>query len=104
MTTKLKIPSLFAGKAWQQVLSRDARADGQFVYAGNLGDNTLSVISVETQKVVATVTGFKEPRQAIVFTHDGTLAYVLNEDLSVAKVDRASNRVIGTLAAPARSL
>jgi len=29
---------------------------------------------------------------------------VLNEDLSVAKVDQASNRVVGTLAAPARSL
>ena len=62
------------------------------------------MISVATQKVVATITGFKEPRQAIVFTRDGTLAYVLNEDLSVAKVDRASNRVVGTLAAPARSL
>ena len=30
---KVKVPSLFAGKAWQQVLARDARADGQFVYA-----------------------------------------------------------------------
>ena len=30
---KLKVPSLFAGKAWQQVLARDAQADGQFVYA-----------------------------------------------------------------------
>ncbi len=28
-----KIPSVFAGKAWQQVLARDAAADGQFVYA-----------------------------------------------------------------------
>lgn len=26
-------PSVFAGKAWQQVLARDASADGQFVYA-----------------------------------------------------------------------
>ncbi len=26
-------PSLFPGKAWQQVLARDAAADGQFVYA-----------------------------------------------------------------------
>ena len=31
--SKLKVPSLFAGKAWQQVLARDARADGQFFYA-----------------------------------------------------------------------
>ncbi len=27
------VPSVFAGKAWQQVLARDAKADGQFVYA-----------------------------------------------------------------------
>jgi YVTN family beta-propeller protein len=74
--------------------------DGKFVYAGNLGDNSVSVISVDTQKVVATITGFKEPRQAIVFTRDGKLAYVLNEDLSVAKVDLASHRIVGTLAAP----
>jgi AraC family transcriptional regulator of adaptative response/methylated-DNA-[protein]-cysteine methyltransferase len=34
MTTHApKVPSLFAGKAWQQVLSRDPKADGQFVYA-----------------------------------------------------------------------
>ena len=26
-------PPVFAGKAWQQVLARDSRADGQFVYA-----------------------------------------------------------------------
>ncbi len=32
-TPKLAIPSVFAGKAWQQVLARDARADGQFFYA-----------------------------------------------------------------------
>jgi YVTN family beta-propeller protein len=75
--------------------------DGKFVYAGNLGDNSVSVISVDTQKVVATIFGFKEPRQAIVFTRDGKLAYVLNEDLSVAKVDLAIHRVVGTLAAPA---
>src|SRR5271154_310598 len=27
------VPSYFPGKQWQQVLGRDARADGQFVYA-----------------------------------------------------------------------
>src|ERR1700679_3954745 len=30
---KASVPSVFAGKAWQQVLARDACADGQFVYA-----------------------------------------------------------------------
>jgi AraC family transcriptional regulator of adaptative response/methylated-DNA-[protein]-cysteine methyltransferase len=33
MSSSSKVPSLFAGKAWQQVLARDASADGQFVYA-----------------------------------------------------------------------
>ena len=31
--SKVVVPSLFPGKAWQQVLERDARADGQFYYA-----------------------------------------------------------------------
>ena len=32
-SAKVEVPSLFAGKAWQQVLERDGRADGQFFYA-----------------------------------------------------------------------
>jgi AraC family transcriptional regulator of adaptative response/methylated-DNA-[protein]-cysteine methyltransferase len=32
-TKPFAAPAVFAGKAWQQVLARDARADGQFVYA-----------------------------------------------------------------------
>ena len=32
-TNPQQTPSLFPGKAWQQVLARDAAADGQFVYA-----------------------------------------------------------------------
>jgi AraC family transcriptional regulator of adaptative response/methylated-DNA-[protein]-cysteine methyltransferase len=30
---RLAVPSLFPGRQWQQVLARDARADGQFFYA-----------------------------------------------------------------------
>jgi AraC family transcriptional regulator of adaptative response/methylated-DNA-[protein]-cysteine methyltransferase len=33
MATRNSTPSVFAGRAWQQVLARDAAADGQFVYA-----------------------------------------------------------------------
>lgn len=33
MSAKVEVPSLFPGKAWQQVLERDARADGVFFYA-----------------------------------------------------------------------
>jgi AraC family transcriptional regulator of adaptative response/methylated-DNA-[protein]-cysteine methyltransferase len=32
-TTPKSAPAVFAGRAWQQVLARDASADGQFVYA-----------------------------------------------------------------------
>jgi AraC family transcriptional regulator of adaptative response/methylated-DNA-[protein]-cysteine methyltransferase len=32
-SNKIKVPALFAGKAWQQVLARDESADGQFFYA-----------------------------------------------------------------------
>jgi AraC family transcriptional regulator of adaptative response/methylated-DNA-[protein]-cysteine methyltransferase len=31
--TPVAVPSLFPGRQWQQVLARDARADGQFFYA-----------------------------------------------------------------------
>jgi AraC family transcriptional regulator, regulatory protein of adaptative response / methylated-DNA-[protein]-cysteine methyltransferase len=32
-TSAMAVPSYFPGKQWQQVLERDARADGQFVFA-----------------------------------------------------------------------
>ncbi|MDR3481440.1 MAG: beta-propeller fold lactonase family protein [Burkholderiaceae bacterium] len=71
--------------------------DEHALYAGNLADNTLSVISLPSQKVSATISGFKEPRQAIVFTRDSKTAYVLNEDLSIAKVDLSSNKLVETI-------
>jgi len=78
--------------------------DGRFVYAGNLADNSVSVIDASTLKVVATIEGFKQPRQAIVFTRDGKFAYVLNQDLSIAQVDRGAQRVVSHIAAPAPAL
>ncbi len=33
MKSDVVVPSYFPGKQWQQVLGRDASADGQFVYA-----------------------------------------------------------------------
>jgi DNA-binding beta-propeller fold protein YncE len=55
------------------------------------------VIDTATRKVVATVTGLNEPRQAIVFSADNTTVYALNRDLSVAVIDRASNAVTTTM-------
>ena len=74
-------------------------ADGRFLYSGNLKGNSLSVIDTATAKVVATITGLNEPRQAIVFSKDGQRVFVLNRDLSIAVVDRATNAVVRTFRA-----
>lgn len=42
------------------------------------------------------------PSHAIEFSRDVKLAYVLNEDLSVAQVDRASQQIVQHLTAPAK--
>ncbi|MGE7761525.1 beta-propeller fold lactonase family protein [Peribacillus sp. NPDC097895] len=61
--------------------------DDKLLFASNKADNTIDVINVADHRVVKTIGGFKEPRQAIVFSHDGDQAYVLNRDLSIARVD-----------------
>ncbi|MGE7905831.1 beta-propeller fold lactonase family protein [Peribacillus sp. NPDC094092] len=61
--------------------------DDKLLFASNKADNTIDVINVADRRVVKTIGGFKEPRQAIVFSHDGDQAYVLNRDLSIALVD-----------------
>lgn len=73
--------------------------DEHALYSGNLADNSLSVVALPAQQVSATVSGLKEPRQAIVFTHDSKNAYVLNVDLSLSKVDLATNTVVETISA-----
>ncbi|PRC93415.1 YncE family protein [Solimicrobium silvestre] len=67
--------------------------DGKFLYSGNLADNSLTVISLPSEHVVASVDGLKQPRQAIVFSHNSKLAYVLNEDLSVAIINLDNNKI-----------
>ena len=56
------------------------------------------VASIEAA-CAGTLAGFKQPRQAIVFTRDAKTAYVLNEDLSISKVERAGQRIVATVAA-----
>ena len=75
--------------------------DGRQIYTGNLADNTVSVIDVASLQVVATISGFRQPRQAIVFTRDGKLAYVLNEDLSLSIVNRQTQQLLTSISAPA---
>ncbi|MDI3195952.1 beta-propeller fold lactonase family protein, partial [Pseudarthrobacter sp. AL07] len=61
--------------------------DGRLLFASNKADNTIDVINVTKNTVVKTLEGFKEPRQAIVFSQGQDRAYVLNRDLSVARVN-----------------
>lgn len=71
--------------------------DGGFIYSGNLIDNSVSVIDAKKLSVITTITGFDHPRQALVFTRDNKYAYVLNQDLSLSKVERAIQKIIDTL-------
>ena len=46
--------------------------DGTLLFASNKADNTIDVIDATENTVVKTLKGFKEPRQAIVFSSDTT--------------------------------
>lgn len=61
--------------------------DGKLLLASNKVDNTISVINAVNNTVVKTLGGFEEPRQAIVFNRGQSRAYVLNKDLSVARLN-----------------
>jgi YVTN family beta-propeller protein len=67
--------------------------DGRRVYSGDKLDNTLTIIDTNNNKPIGKITGFNEPRQAIVFGHQGAIAYVLNKDLSVSVVDIQSRKI-----------
>ena len=71
--------------------------DGRRLYSGDKVDNTLTVVDTGTNKPIGTIAGFDEPRQAIVFARQGTIAYVLNKDLSIAVVDLKAQKVIHTI-------
>ncbi|QHK22317.1 beta-propeller fold lactonase family protein [Pseudarthrobacter psychrotolerans] len=71
--------------------------DGKLLFASNKADNTIDVIDVNKNTVVKTLEGFKEPRQAIVFSQGQDRAYVLNRDLSVARVNVEDLSVTDTL-------
>ena len=71
--------------------------DGSLVLSGNKVDNTVSVVDVKNHKNIYTIKGFKEPRQAIVFSKDGKFFYVLNNDLSVDKVRMEDYKIIRSM-------
>lgn len=73
--------------------------DQKRLYSGDKIDNTLTIIDTTTRTSVGKITGFNEPRQAIVFNAGGDLAYVLNKDLSIAVVDLRTATIVRRIGA-----
>ena len=69
----------------------------QFAYVTNSGDNTVSVIDIAKNEVVATVPIGSHP-EGIVATPYGKKVYVTNTDIEyVSVIDTATNKVIATI-------
>ena len=74
-------------------ISRDQR----FACFRDPRNNSLAVVAV-LPCPIATNPGFLEPAQGIVFSRDGSAAYVLGKDLSVSRIDLLDNRIAYTIA------
>ncbi|GED15079.1 beta-propeller fold lactonase family protein [Aneurinibacillus migulanus] len=73
--------------------------DGKLLFASSKLDNRIDVINTLDNRVIETIKGFTEPRQAIIFSHDGSRAYVLNRDLSLSRVDVKAGMITDTFRA-----
>ncbi|WP_217167697.1 YncE family protein [Streptomyces sp. AC512_CC834] len=76
--------------------------NGSVLLSGNMADNTLTAVKTEDNSVIGTVKSgpkgdLKGPRQAISFSADSQTAWVLNKDLTIAKIDVQSREVIDLL-------
>lgn len=70
--------------------------DQTIILSGNKQDNSLSVIDAASFKVVGVINGFKEPRQAIVYSKDKQHVYVLNADLSISTASLEQKKITAT--------
>ncbi|WP_227793347.1 beta-propeller fold lactonase family protein [Paenibacillus guangzhouensis] len=71
--------------------------DGKLLFASSKVDNTIDVITVSDYRVIKTIKGFLEPRQAIIFNRAGDVAYVLNRDLSISWVNVKDRVIMNTI-------
>jgi len=71
--------------------------DGKLLFASSKADNTIDVITVSDYRVIKTIKGFLEPRQAIIFNRAGDIAYVLNRDLSISRVNVKDRVIMDTI-------
>lgn len=76
----------------------DARQGRQVAYLTNQGNDTVSVVDITTNTVIATVPVGTQPF-GVAVTAGGTRAYVCNVD-SMSVIDTATNTVIATLSLP----
>lgn len=69
--------------------------EGNTILTGNKDSNSVSIINLSSKTVSAPLTDAKlnGPRQAIVFKRDSQFAWVLNEDLTLAKIDVVHGKV-----------
>jgi DNA-binding beta-propeller fold protein YncE len=74
-------------------ISRDQR----FVYSYDPRHNSLAVVALLPSHG-ATNPGFLETAQGIVFSRDGSAAYVLGRDLSISRVNLSNKRIVYTIA------
>lgn len=71
--------------------------DQRFACFHDPRDNSLAVVAV-LPCPIAKNPGFLEPAQGIVFSRDGSAAYVLDRDLSISRIDLSDNRIAYTIA------
>ncbi|MFD8453649.1 YncE family protein [Streptomyces coelicoflavus] len=76
--------------------------DGSVLLSGDMKSNTLTAVDTADNSVIGTVKSgpkgaLKGPRQAISFSADSKTAWVLNDDLTVAKVDVENLKVTDIL-------
>lgn len=69
-------------------------SDETILLSGNKKGNSLSIIDVSTLTNIGEITGFNEPRQAIIYSKNGKNVFVLNKDLSISVVNLAEKKII----------
>ncbi len=74
------------------------KPDGKEIYVANMGDGTISVISVQKKKEVARIPVGKKPVQVAVAPTGGKVYVSLNEENAVAVVDIIHRRVLKKIA------
>ncbi len=64
--------------------------DGQLLATGNKESNSVQIFDMNNYRLLKTIGGLNEPRQAIIFSKTPNMIYVLQKDLSIAKVNYLS--------------